>query len=322
MSGFRLFTSIRPPASGETPYLRECLASWRAAGFDIVAVNGPSEMMALRRLALPVEFSPMSGDGKPRIGDFLSAIRASGERFAGIINADCRIIGYPDLATKLQIGLDQSCLLAWRIDVGEDIKPSATSHGFDAFFFDTRFIPEDDAGFSIGDPWWDYWFPLACEMRGARLQTLKVPLLTHRVHPLNWKGRNWEGGVSRFWTALRSWRPDVAAPRSLFASIPDPWWNRIHLTPRQIGSLSVIVPEWFYKERPQTIAVLPPEMAEVETTLALGGQALLDASEFVLLKNMIRRQIKPLRSAVAVFRRIRQTVVARASQLYVPRGLK
>jgi hypothetical protein len=41
------------------------------------------------------------------------------ERFAGIINSDCRISGYPDLATKLQIGFDQSCLLAWRINVGE-----------------------------------------------------------------------------------------------------------------------------------------------------------------------------------------------------------
>ncbi len=100
MSDIRLFTSIRPPANGETPYLRECLASWRAAGFDVVAVNGPSEMEALRRLTLPVEFSPMSRDGKPRIGVFLLAVRASGERFAGIINSDCRMIGYHDLATK------------------------------------------------------------------------------------------------------------------------------------------------------------------------------------------------------------------------------
>jgi hypothetical protein len=34
-------------------------------------------------------------------------------------------------------------------------------------------------------------------------------------------------------------------------------------------------------------------MAEVETMLQLGGQALLDAAEFVLLRNMLRRVIKP-----------------------------
>jgi hypothetical protein len=44
---------------------------------------------------------------------------------------------------------------------------------------------------------------------------------------------------------------------------------------------------------PQTVRILPPEMAEVETMLQLGGQALLDAAEFVLLRNMLRRVIKP-----------------------------
>jgi hypothetical protein len=68
--------------------------------------------------------------------------------------------------------------------------------------------------------------------------------------------------------------------------------------------LSLIVPEWLFKERPQTIRVLPADMGEVEAMLQLGGQALLDAAEFVLLKNMLRRLIKPLRRAVAVFRRI------------------
>jgi hypothetical protein len=310
-SSLPLFTSIRPPAAGDDDelYLRECLSSWRAAGFRPVAVNGPAETESLQSLNLPIEFSPMPTDGKPRIGAILSAIRASGDRFAGIINSDCKIMGYPGLASMIRDGLDRSCILAWRVDVGEGIKPAATSHGFDAYFFDTRFLPEDDIGFSIGDPWWDYWFPLVCEMRGARLETLAVPLLTHKVHPLNWQRRNWEAGAHRFWTALRGWKPAIAAPRSLFANVPEAWWSRTHLTASQVGSLSLIVPEWFYRERPQILAILPPEMAKVETMLQLGGQALLDAAEFVLLRNMLRRVIKPLRRAVAVFRRIRQAIV-------------
>jgi hypothetical protein len=50
---------------------------------------------------------------------------------------------------------------------------------------------------------------------------------------------------------------------------------------------------------------------EVEAMLQLGGQALLDAAEFVLLKNILGRVIKPLRRAVAVFRMLRQAVVMR-----------
>jgi len=34
-------------------------------------------------------------------------------------------------------------------------------------------------------------------------------------------------------------------------------------------------------------------MAEIETTLRLGGQALLNAAEFTIVKNMLRRVIKP-----------------------------
>jgi hypothetical protein len=310
-SSFPLFTSIRPPAGDdELSYLRDCLASWRSAGFQAVAVNGPVETEALRSLDLPVELSPMPRDGKPRIGDLLSAIRATGEPFAGIINSDCKIRGYPGLASTIREGLDGSCILAWRVDIGEGIKPAATSHGFDAYFFDVRFLPEDDLGFSIGDPWWDYWFPLACEMRGAKLQTLGLPLLTHKVHPLNWQRRKWEAGAHRFWTAISGWRPEVAAPRSVFDAIPLAWWRQERLSASRVGSLSLIVPAWFYRDRPQTIRVLPLDMREIEAMLQLGGQALLDAAEFVLLKNMLRRMIKPFRRAVAVFRRVRQAVAA------------
>jgi hypothetical protein len=303
-----LFTSIRPPADADAvTYLRDCLNSWRAAGFGAVAVNGPAEAEALRKLDLPVELSVMAPDGKPRIGAFLSAIRGGSSRLAGIINSDCRIAGYPGLAANLQKQLVGRALLAWRLDVG-DLKPSAVRYGFDAFFFDTEIMPADDAGFSIGDPWWDYWFPLACEMRGGRIETLAFPLLTHKVHPLNWKRRRWDDGAHRFWTTLKSWRPAAAAKRSLFEEIPDAWWQREQLTARQIGVLSLTVPLWFHEERPQTIAVLPPDMAEMETMFRLGGQALLEASEFTILKNMLRRAVRPLRMAAAMFRRARQAV--------------
>jgi len=306
----QLFTSIRLPADAEAvTYLRDCLNSWRWAGFEAVAINGPVEAEALRKLDLPVEFSVMDTDGKPRIGAFLSAIRERSCRFAGIINSDCRIAGYSGLALNLRKQLEGRVLLAWRLDTC-DLQPHAVRYGFDAYFFDSGIMPEDDAGFSIGDPWWDYWFPLACEARGARIETLALPLLTHKVHPLNWKRRRWDDGAHRFWTVLKGWRPAVPAKRSLFAEIPDAWWKRERLTAYQVGVLSLTVPQWFHKERPQTIAILPSDMAETETMFRLGGQALLETSELTIVKNMLRRSIRPLRMAVAMFRRVRQAVFA------------
>jgi hypothetical protein len=305
----QIFTSIRPPADAEAvAYLKDCLNSWRAAGFEPVAVNGPMEAEALRQLDLPVALSVMAADRKPRIGDFLSAIRERSCRFAGILNSDCRIVGHPGLAATLCQQLDGRAVLAWRLDVG-DIKPSGVRYGFDAFFFDAAVMPEDDAGFSIGDVWWDYWFPLACEMRGAVIETLAFPLLTHRVHPLNWTTRKWDDGAQRFWTMLKSWRAAAPAARSVFKEIPRAWWSSERLNAHQVGVLSLAVPLWFHKERPQTIAVMPAEMAEMETMFRLCGQALLETSEFTLMRNMLRRSVRPLRMAAAMFRWARQAVL-------------
>jgi len=61
VTSFPLFTSIRPPArADELSYLRNCIDSWRVAGFDAVAVNGPTEIearleIAQNKAALPSE---------------------------------------------------------------------------------------------------------------------------------------------------------------------------------------------------------------------------------------------------------------------------
>jgi hypothetical protein len=228
---FPLFTSIKP-TEGVT-YLRTCLASWRAAGFSPVAVNGPSETAALRALDLPVEFSPLAADGKPRIGAILDAVRASGATHAGIINADC-VICRPDIAANLKAGLNGRVAIAWRIDVGGD-KPAAIRLGFDAFFFDTRFLPADDCGFSIGDPCWDQWFPLACERMGAAVETLPL-LLAHRVHPLNWSRQQVRDNGRRMWTWLgRPGRPSKDDLHHMGADIP----FRLHAHPQTISLTGV-----------------------------------------------------------------------------------
>jgi hypothetical protein len=210
--------------------LRDCLNSWRAAGLSAIAVNGPSEITALRKLDLPVEFVPLAADGKPRIGAILSAIRGSGASFAGIINSDCKIVSYPDLALKLHVSLAQTVLAGWRIDIG-DHKPIACI-GFDAYFFDISILPEDDAGFSIGDSWWDYWFPFACEIAGAKIETIPVPLLTHRVHPLNYSSQDETVGRMRFWAAVEKWYIDSRdIPAGRLAKFMIAVGRRAHLSP-------------------------------------------------------------------------------------------
>jgi hypothetical protein len=231
------------------------LSSWRTAGFDIIAVNGSTETTTLRGLDLPVEFATLATDGKPRISAIMTAIRARSCKFAGIINSDCRMLAFPNIAATLQSGLERRVVLAWRLDI-DDEGPRAMQYGFDAFFLDTSCLPMDDGGFHIGEPWWDLWFPLACQMNGAMIETLEVPLLTHKVHPLNWNWPDqWYDFGRRFWTATL--RPGY------------PYEAELH-------AVAVALPEEF-RAKPQTISIVAAP--EIETILRLCGRAMLASAE-------------------------------------------
>jgi hypothetical protein len=279
MPSFPLFTSIKPPTNaGELAYLSDCLDSWRAAGFQPIAVNGPRETKTLRKLDLGIEFAPLPGDGKPRIGAIFSTIRESGARFAGIINSDCRIVRYSNLAAKLEAGLAAAVVVAWRIDLDADLRPTTIQGGgFDAFFFDSDIIPGDDGGFSIAEPWWDHWFPLACEMNGSRLETLTLPLLTHKVHPQKWSERDFISAGHRFWGTLQNWHRRGDMPESLSTKMPArlPFSSNT-LSIEQLAQLAGVAPIWLFRCRPQAIAVMEPEAGELETLLRFGEHSLYE----------------------------------------------
>jgi hypothetical protein len=279
MPSFPLFTSIKPPTNaGELAYLSDCLDSWRAAGFHPIAVNGPRETETLRKLDLGIEFTRLPSDGRPRIGAIFSAIRENGARFAGIINSDCRIVRYPNLADKLKAGVNLALVLAWRIDLDADLKPTTTQRGgFDAFFFDRNIVPRDDGGFSIAEPWWDHWFPLACAMNGARLETLTVPLLTHKNHPEKWSEQDFIRAGHRFWGTLQRWHQRGDMPKSLSAKMPaELQFSSNTLSIEQLGHLTGVAPTWLFRCRPQSIAVMEPEARELETLLRFGGHFLYE----------------------------------------------
>jgi hypothetical protein len=327
MPSFQLFTSIRPPTNAdEFVHVRDSINSWRAAGFDAVAVAGPKDAEALRQFDLEIELAPLRADGKPRIGAILSAIRQSGARFAGIINSDCKIIKYPNLALNLRAGLDGTVALASPIELSSYFTPEKQLRGFDAHFFDTSIMPPDDCGFSMGEPWWDYWFPIACEMNGARLETLTVPLLTRKDHPDYCSEHNFLNAGYRFWGLLQSWHQRGDMPKSLLEKIPTGLQFGFTPSKEQIGRLISVPPTWLFNCRPQTMAVMGPGTAEIEAMLRLRGRSIFNemhnqareeefahaaaelaqaAAELAEMRNSTCwRMTAPLRKAVFVARRI------------------
>lgn len=299
---FPIYTSIRPPADGdEAACLHACFGSWRDAGFEPVAVNGPGETAALRGLGLPLAFAELPADGKPRIAAILSAVRAGGAPFAGILNADCRIVADPGLAARMTAGLAGTLRVAWRLDVGGG-RPDACL-GFDGWFFDPAILPADDVGYAIAGPWWDYWFPLACEVAGARVETIPVPLLTHRVHPPNYDHPQELAGGTRFWTALKKWyaegrdRPDWP-----FADLVAREGARESVSPALLVELGRRVRPFIRRNAPAVAGFLPPGLEGIEATLRLCGEALLAHAEAPSEVDHLRAEADRLRAEIAGMR--------------------
>jgi hypothetical protein len=288
---FYLFTSIPPWLSGdEVAYQKACIASWHLAGFKVASVNGFSEQQDVAALDLGVEILSATEVGKPRIVDVFAAIRAKDCRYAGIINADCAIMRYPDLSQRLRAALGRTLLCAERIDVDASsaLQPEACS-GFDGFFFDTSIIPVDfSPTFRIGEPWWDYCFPLTVAFQCARVANLEIPLLRHTLHEQSWSRDNWEHIGQHFWSLLREWH---ALNQPAFGALDtelEALWANATLTRSQLDVLAVVCFQWLEQRRPvEGVTLLQSDMSDVEWLLRSVKTALKIASEATHLRKQI-----------------------------------
>ena len=175
-------------------YDRLCLQSWIACGFRVVAVNTSDEIHSLSGRYPQVEFIPakrtarsLYGRDTPFIADMLSLLAERKESVLGIIN--CDLLFEPDrFWTELpEVIAGKTVVTGQRYDLrtlsGGVMNPYFP--GFDYFFFD-RTAAQTLAGarqpFSMGLPWWDYWFPLSLMLRGYGVQCFTRPAVLHLVH--------------------------------------------------------------------------------------------------------------------------------------------
>jgi hypothetical protein len=178
---FPLFTSI-PPRSNFGPLVD----NWESSGFKVTSINCGEEASILRAAGLDV-IEVEGAQKRLKISEIMHAIAKTGLPYAGFINADCRFIEPID-AEKISTLARNSLILAERIDVDQVGAPiNFLSCGFDAFFFDTATLQSlTDAGYRIGTPWWDYWFPLVIQQSGLTLKRFSCPILLHTTHDFNW----------------------------------------------------------------------------------------------------------------------------------------
>ena len=210
---FPLFTSI-PPGSNFSPLV----GNWESSGFKVTSINCREEANILRAAGLDV-IEVESAQKRLKISEIMYAIANTGLPFAGFINADCRFIESID-SERLSTLARNSLILAERIDVDEaGALTNVLCCGFDAFFFDTAALQSlTDAGYRIGTPWWDYWFPLVMQRSGLELKRFSCPILLHTTHDLNWDDDSYLDGGRTLQAEfpnlriIKNGRPDAIPP--------------------------------------------------------------------------------------------------------------
>jgi hypothetical protein len=193
-----IYTSIPPQVSrcvGGKPFLKyqeAFINSWKDAGFRIVSVNSDREIGLLKNYGRDIEFvSNGTYDDRSKLSVFFEHIIRSREPYAAIVNADCILFNYDDLVGALLTEALGSVLLLERLNIDPDTaRPTGRScSGFDAFFFDTKFLDHLKEGndYEIGQPMWDFWFPIAMSLAGAELKVPVMPVILHVDHVQNWR---------------------------------------------------------------------------------------------------------------------------------------
>jgi hypothetical protein len=196
-----LFTSLPPRAARIVggrdfglAYQRACIDSWIAAGFDVVSVNPESEIAELRKFDFPVSYR-VSPNPRPKILEYLAVARQSQTELMGIINADCLLINYPGFVKSILTGAATGLVMVERVNIDPNslLPTGQTCLGFDAFFFNRTDAGQItiDPDLSVGQPWWDYWFPTEFAVSGIKLIRPQWPLIVHLDHEQGWSQVRW-----------------------------------------------------------------------------------------------------------------------------------
>ena len=201
MPGVTLFTSLPPDTTRMvngrdfgTAYQRACIDSWIAAGFDVVSLNPDSEIAQLRKYDFPVSYLA-SQNPRPQIVEFLTEACRCPTDLIGIINADCLLLSYPAFVQGIVSGARDGLVMVERvnIDPGSLLPTGQTCLGFDAFFFNKADAARVtiDPELSVGQPWWDYWFPMEFAVSDVKLLRPQSPLIFHLDHEQGWSQARW-----------------------------------------------------------------------------------------------------------------------------------
>lgn len=186
--------------------------SWQRLGFKVISVNVVSELAMLIPLFDGVEF--ISASEKPRrtalieINELMKNLRHYSSVIYGIVNSDVIFHANTDFTSFLKNKCtDNALVYGSRIEVDSITACCGTPYprlGYDYFFFQRQALQAKLYGdFALGDPMWDYWFPVSLALNGSKLRYMAIPVGYHPKHEQHWRDEDLEAGRRKFINAIR-----------------------------------------------------------------------------------------------------------------------
>ncbi len=254
---------------------RRAVASWRAAGLEVVSLNVPEEAAALRPAFPDVRFvtpprTAIETLGRPYVYviDLLRTARDAGATIVGVINSDI-VLEQSDLVEVVRANVGGNLLLGNRLDVPALEHGHRTPYeaGFDLFFMDAASvdrIPSSDM--LLGMPWWDYWLPLTAQAAGLGLIRLDGHFAVHEMHPASWMNETFTRTGLEWLNAMV--RGTTGRTRAFYKALFD-----LFLSEAQSGANEASLRQRFRELATFTIELINKSSVKLSVSSDIGGSS-------------------------------------------------
>src|SRR5262249_11883631 len=133
--------------------------------------------------------------GAPTISAMLAHMLTAGDEDVFVLlNADVAVLPGGELSATLSAEVAGALVMSQRVDVTDPAphRGSRYAFGYDFFAFGRELPPKlPTTDFVLGEPWWDYWLPIAAALAGGGLKRVDHALTTHLVHETAYGDERW-----------------------------------------------------------------------------------------------------------------------------------
>lgn len=189
-----MVTSIAPK---KLERQQEAIRSWQDRGFEVVSFNHPIEIEKVRPHFDGVTFLEAKTTARELYGydiPYVSIRTLMSYVFnqshpCWISNSDVMLGTSKQKIAYIQQIARTTLVFGSRIDVeGEALEGKMYKEGFDYFVFNDNIdhLFTSRIHMCIGQPWWDFWFPISCIRKGVAPIQCQEEIVYHRAHEVVW----------------------------------------------------------------------------------------------------------------------------------------